>query len=261
MNLQLKTGEELFLVLIMGLLLIFSLVILFIVITLFIQVRHILVGVDPQAVPSEPFWKKWFNNAVPTTQEETILLDHNYDGIRELDNHLPPWWIGLFYGTIVFGVLYLANYHFWRWSPLQDDEYSQEMAAAKIEVEKFQAKQANSISETNVTLLTDEAGISKGKEIFTANCVACHGAALEGGVGPNLTDVYWLHGGGIQDVFKVVKYGVPEKGMIAWQATLKPNEIQAVSSYILSMQGTNPANAKEPQGEEYKPAVAVAEQL
>ena len=169
MNLQLKTGEELFLVLIMGLLLIFSLVILFIVITLFIQVRHILEGVDPQAVPSEPFWKKWFNNAVPTTQEETILLDHNYDGIRELDNHLPPWWIGLFYGTIVFGILYLANYHFWRWSPLQDDEYSQEMAAAKIEVEKFQAKQANSISETNVTLLTDEAGISKGKEIFTAN--------------------------------------------------------------------------------------------
>jgi cytochrome c oxidase cbb3-type subunit III len=261
MNLQLKTGEELFIMLIMGLLLIFSLVILFIVLTLFVQIRQILSGAQPDTVPSVPFWKKWLDNAVPTTQEETILLDHNYDGIRELDNHLPPWWVGLFYGTIVFGVFYIANYHFWQWSPLQDDEYQQEMAAAKIEVDKFQAKQANSISEANVTLLTDASALTKGKEIYAANCVACHGAALEGGVGPNLTDAYWLHGGGVQDIFKVLKYGVPEKGMIAWQATLKPNEMQAVSSYILSLQGSNPANPKEPQGEEYKPAADVAVQL
>ncbi len=254
MNFQLTTGEELFMVLLLGLLLIFAVIVLIVVASIFVQIRRIQSELEDNETlsPSVPFWKKWFDNAVPTEQEEAILLDHNYDGIRELDNHLPPWWLGLFYTSIVFGILYILNYHVWQWSPLQSLEYEQEMAAAKIEIEAFQAKQADGINEQNVELLTDAAAIAKGKEIFNSNCTACHGAALEGGVGPNLTDVYWLHGGDIKSVFKVVKYGVPEKGMIAWQATLKPNDIQAVASYILSMQGTNPANAKEPQGQEFK---------
>lgn len=193
-------------------------------------------------------WWSGLTGAVPLEKEEAILLNHNYDGIRELDNHLPPWWKYLFYATIVFAVIYILDYHVWNTSPLQDEEYTIAMNTAKKEVEEYQAKNANSIDEKSVKKLTDAATLAKGKEIFVGQCVVCHGAAGEGGVGPNLTDAYWLHGGSINSIFKTIKFGVPEKGMIAWQSTLKPNQIQDVSNYILSMQGTKPANPKAPQG-------------
>lgn len=144
----------------------------------------------------------------------------------------------------------MLDYHVWASSPLQEEEYTQEVAVAQKQIEEFQAKNANSIDEKTVKLLASDAKVvAKGKEIFTGKCVACHGAAGEGGVGPNLTDEYWLHGGTINDIFKTIKNGVPEKGMIAWKATLKPNEIQDVANYIVSIKGTNPPNAKAPQGD------------
>lgn len=197
---------------------------------------------------------------VSMEKEQDVLLHHDYDGIRELDNALPPWWLWLFYGTIIWGVVYLVNVHVTGVWPDQKTEYEQEMAQAKADVAAYVAKLGASVDENTVTLLTDAGAINTGKGIFEANCVACHGPAAEGkpGLGPNLTDAYWIHGGGIKNVFTTIKYGVKEKGMIDWKSQLKAPELQAVASYVLSLQGTKPANAREPQGDLWKEDGAAA---
>ena len=187
-------------------------------------------------------------------------MHHEYDGIRELNNVLPPWWLWLFYGTIIWGVVYLVNVHILGVMPLQAEEYEQEMAQAKEDVAAYLAQFSNLVDESNVTVATDESTLASGESIYKQFCVACHGANGEGGVGPNMTDAYWIHGGGIKNVFKTIKYGVPQKGMISWQSQLKPSEMQAVASYILTLQGTDPPNQKEPQGEIWKEEAAPAEE-
>lgn len=189
-----------------------------------------------------------FTDAVPIEREGEIILDHNYDGIRELDNKLPPWWVYMFYATIVFGVFYMWYYHIYGSGNIQEDEYIAEMQQAEIQMKLMASK----VDENSVALLTDAAKIKNGEAVFVANCAPCHGKQGQGGVGPNLTDEYWLHGGSVKDIFKTVKYGVPAKGMIPWQAQLSPGQIQEVSSYIVKLKGTNPANPKAPQGELYK---------
>lgn len=204
--------------------------------------------------PKENFWqrqyKRW-TGTVPLEKEEDILMGHNYDGIRELDNSLPPWWVALFYITIGFSVIYMTYYHFAGIGISSKEQYEQEMEKAQEAVAAYLSRQADQVDETNVEALTDENEIALGKTIYDVNCVACHGALGEGGVGPNFADQYWIHGGDIKDIFKTIKYGVPEKGMISWQAQLRPQEMQRVATYILTFQGTNPPNAKEPQGELY----------
>lgn len=209
----------------------------------------------------ESFWKRQYKawtNVVPVEKEDTVMLDHNYDGIKELDNSLPPWWVAMFYITIFLGVIFLGYYHVLG-GPSQSDEYEAEVKVAEQAKAAFAATQANNIDEDNLEASTDEKDLAIGKTVYTTNCVACHGANGEGGVGPNLTDEFWLHGGGITNVFKTVKNGVPEKGMIAWSAQLKPSDIYKVSSYILTLQGSNPANGKEPQGEKYVAEVATTD--
>lgn len=192
---------------------------------------------------------KALNDSVPIEQEAGIMLDHDYDGIKELDNHLPPWWTAMFYATIVFGFIYLFYYQFSETDRSQIAEYEEDMAIAKEQKDVYLAKMANMVNENNVTALADAASLSNGKNIFTQYCAACHGQAGEGGVGPNFTDVFWIHGGGIKNVFTTVKYGVPEKGMIAWQDQMTAKDMQDVSSYILTLKGTNPPNGKAPQGD------------
>jgi len=186
--------------------------------------------------------------------DEELLLDHDYDGIRELDNNLPPWWIGMFYLSIIFGVIYIPYYHFSGGGQLQEQEYLTEMQEAEEEVAAYVAKRGNMVDETNAKAATSEAALAKGQETYLTKCSACHGQAAEGLVGPNLTDKNWLYGGGIRDVFKTIKYGVPAKGMIAWKNQLTPSQIVEVASYILTLQGTNPPNAKAPQGDLYDPS-------
>lgn len=261
MDFSIKTGEELFQLMLIAVLMLFTIVLLFVVLNIFMVLKRITNqanGVETPSFSLQNWWKSFAGTTVTVETEETILLDHNYDGIRELDNHLPPWWLGLFYGGIVFGIIYILNYHVWQWSPLQEEEYTIEVAEAQKKAEEFQSKMANSIDESSVKLVTDAAALAKGKEIYTGKCVACHGTAGEGGVGPNLTDEFWLHGGDVKSVFKTLKYGVPEKGMIAWQSQIKPNEMQDLAGYILSLQGTKPANAKEPQGDLFKPEASAA---
>ncbi len=200
-------------------------------------------------------YKSW-TAAVPLEKEADVLLLHEYDGIHELDNKLPPWWVAMFYLSIIFAGVYLFYYHVSDMGMNQIEEYEAEVALAEEQVAEFLSKQANLIDESNVELLTDEKALAAGKAIFDANCVACHGQFGEGTVGPNMTDNYWIHGGSITDVFKTIKYGVPEKGMIAWQAQLRPADMHAVASYILTLQGTDPPNPKAPEGELYEPADA-----
>jgi cytochrome c oxidase cbb3-type subunit 3 len=192
------------------------------------------------------------NASVAIEEEADILLDHNYDGIRELDNNLPPWWKYGFYLTIVFSVVYLIHFHVIDTGKLQNAEYEDQLMQAKLQLEAYKKKAANLIDENNATVLTDAASLTSGKSIFIDNCAACHGRTGEGGVGPNLTDDYWMHNGGIKDIFKTIKYGWPEKGMKSWQQDLGAKQIHEVASYIKSLHGTNPANAKEKQGEFYK---------
>jgi cytochrome c oxidase cbb3-type subunit III len=185
---------------------------------------------------------------VPIERENEIMLDHDYDGIKELDNNLPPWWVYMFYGTIAFGIFYIWFYHFNGTGKLQEDEYKMELA----EAEDLAKLQANKVDENSVKMLTDKTQLESGSAIYQKNCAACHGKLGEGGVGPNFTDEYWIHGGDIKSVFKTIKYGVPAKGMIPWQAQLGPSQMQEVASYIKTLKGTNPPNGKAPQGDVYK---------
>jgi len=208
-------------------------------------------------VKKTPWWKQFYKratNVVPIAQEEDILFDHEFDGIRELDNSLPPWWLAMFYISIVAGLVYMYVNHISDIGLSSEERYALEMEEAKEAIEAYRAAQPDLVDESNVEVLTDNEALSLGATLYEANCIACHGKFGEGGIGPNLTDPYWIHGGSVQDIFKTIKYGVPEKGMISWKAQLRPSDMQRVSSYILTLQNTNPPNAKDPQGELYEQA-------
>ena len=186
----------------------------------------------------------------PLEQEKDLEIPHAYDGIKELNNPVPAWFNVLFYGTLVFAAGYIYYYHIGEYGQRQDDEYITEMERADADKRAFLAKSTTSFDESTVKI--DPAQIANGKTVFDVNCVACHGDKGQGLVGPNLTDEFWLHGGGVSDVFKTVKYGVPEKGMVSWEKNLTSQKISEVTNYIMSLKGTNPAGAKAAQGEKYE---------
>jgi cytochrome c oxidase cbb3-type subunit 3 len=189
-----------------------------------------------------------FNKSVPLEKEDDILLDHNYDGIKELDSRVPPWYSGLFYATIIFAVYYMLHFHVFNTGKLMHEEYEEEMEFASLQKAELM-NTGSVVTEENVTLLTDDASLFSGKAIYDVNCVACHSADGGGLVGPNFTDENWINGGGIKNIFKTVKYGVPSKGMISWQTQLNPVQMQEVSSYIMTFKGTTPLAPKAPEGE------------
>ncbi|MBK7391389.1 MAG: c-type cytochrome [Bacteroidetes bacterium] len=212
-------------------------------------------GQVAEIVAKKPsFWTKLgqsFNDSVPVENEADVLLDHNYDGIKELDNNLPPWWKYGFYLTIIFAVIYMVDYHVVGAGNVQLDEYNAQLAEAELQKAERLKLVANNVDESTVTYLTEETAIANGNKIYVDKCLVCHGKAGEGIVGPNLTDEYWIHGGAAGDIFKTIKYGVPSKGMLAWQGQLTPVQIQEVTSFIHTLKGTKPANAKAPQGDLY----------
>ncbi len=199
---------------------------------------------------------KWLKNLYkkslgtkPIEAEHEIILDHNYDGIKELDNNLPPWWIYSFYASIIFAVIYIFKYEVFD-GDSQIDELETEYAEAKIAIEEYKRTAKDLVDFNTVELLTDASDLSAGKTIFELNCVVCHMADGGGGIGPNLTDKNWISGGGIKNVFKTVSEGGRDgKGMIAWKQSLKASEIAQVSSYLLQFQGTTPAKPKAPEGD------------
>lgn len=225
-----------------------------------------MVPAGAAAVASGPGWSARvlakLTRQVKQEDEQKIEMRHAYDGIRELDNVLPPWWLWLFYGTVVWGVVYVLNVHVFNIWPDSRGQYQAEMAQAKADVEAYLATQTNTVDENTVTYSDDPALLAQGRGLFTANCTACHGAdaaGSENSVGPNLTDPFWLHGGGVKNVFHTIKYGVPEKGMIAWKAQLQPAEIRALACYILAAKGSGTATQKAPQGELWNAEPQVAD--
>jgi cytochrome c oxidase cbb3-type subunit III len=216
-------------------------------------------------VPAPGWWTKAWQKAnamVPLTEESGIELDHNYDGIRELDNHLPPWWKGLFYGTIIFAVVYLALFHVFNTLPLSGQEYENELAQAEEHSRIMKALTPPEVfDESGLIFSPDAVKIGRGRTVFMSNnCGSCHRVDGGGTIGPNLTDVFWLHGGDIKDVFRTVKNGVVEKAMPAWGKVMSNKDVRDVSFFVLSLQGTNPLNAKAPQGTLYKPQPEIKSQ-
>ncbi|MCH7400670.1 cbb3-type cytochrome c oxidase N-terminal domain-containing protein [Belliella kenyensis] len=263
MKLQELDASELTLMIILAVVL--GVIILLLILMIYLMSFMVTVLRQQQGVSSVPestwwdsFKKKYIvgkMKPVGSKEEKDLMLDHSYDGIVELDNHMPPWLAGVFYITIAFAVAYFTYYTVLGMGQNQIEEYETELAIAAIKAEEYKALALSSIDEHSVVFDSSTPAINAGKSIYEANCAACHAADGGGGVGPNLTDEYWLHGGNIADIFKVIKYGVVEKGMIPWQDQLSPEQIQQVSSYILTLQGTTPANPKEPQGEMFEPAI------
>jgi len=235
-----------------------------------VRARKIEMGIEvtePELIPAKEgekqvdFWRKFWNRinaSVPVAKEAEVATSHEYDGIKELDNRLPPWWLYSFYATIVFAVIYMVRFYFLG-MPTQAEEFQADMQQAREEVQVYLASLDNLIDENNVILADATADLNDGKAIFDQNCSVCHAADGGGGVGPNFTDQYWIHGGDMPSIFKTIKYGVPAKGMISWETQLSPKKMQQVASYIYMMEGTVAANPKEPQGELFtreKPAAA-----
>jgi len=229
-----------------------AVLIMFVLILVYGNDKYKYSGVRKKS-PSLAKLSSMLTRAVPVEREKDIMFEHDFDGITELDNKVPPWFNILFYGTIVIAVIYMLVFHVFKISPLMIDEYVEEIRAAEIQKQEL-IKSGALINEETVTLLTEPASMQNGKIIYTTNCVPCHGTGGEGTVGPNLTDNYWIHGGGIKNIFKTVKYGVPAKGMISWQTLLNPKQMQEVSGYVISLHGTNPPNGKPPEGNLYVPS-------
>lgn len=180
------------------------------------------------------------------SDERAVLLDHDYDGIQELDFPLPQWWLMVFYGTIVFAIIY-AGYYMVGPGPT----LAQELAQSLTEISARAPKQnpARSAGNELLALLGKPEHIQAGAKVFTEKCAACHGVQGQGQIGPNLTDDFWIHGNGsAADIAKVVNDGVTEKGMPPWGMVLKPDELNDVVVFVKSIRGSNPAGAKEPQG-------------
>ncbi|MCT4641169.1 MAG: c-type cytochrome [Bacteriovoracaceae bacterium] len=184
--------------------------------------------------------------------EKQILLDHDYDGIRELDHPLPKWWLITFYVTIIFSVPYYLAHTFGGAQSIQEEFKSDVKTAIKTQAE-HEAKEGGFNEQEYRKILATEKIDKIAKKTYKRKCKACHGKYGEGGVGPNLTDNFWLHGdGSIATVYKTIHKGVVDKGMPAWGAKLGKKKTYAVLKYVMAFKGTNPENAKEPQGKEYK---------
>ncbi len=189
---------------------------------------------------------------LPGKAEHAPMTDHDFDGIHELDNRVPPWFTTLFSVTVIFGVVYILDYHVFGTSKLSADEYKEELATADLHRRIIMATE-ETIDENQLTALTDPVVLQRAGDEFKKYCASCHGVNGQGVVGPNLTDDYWIHGGGITNVYATIKKGVPAKGMISWQLVFSPKQIQEIASYVLSLRGTDPPAAKMAEGDLFVP--------
>jgi len=198
----------------------------------------------------------WFKNIIdkltdsaPLEKEEEIVMDHNYDGIQELDNNLPPWWKYGFYASILFAIIYMVRFEILG-ADNQYVELEKEVVAATLAIEEYKKTAKDLIDAETAVLLTEASDLKAGEGVYNTMCIACHRVDGGGGIGPNLTDEYWILGGGIKNIFNTISEGGRSgKGMVAWKQSLKPSEIQQVASYVISLSGSNPVDGKDPEGD------------
>ncbi len=195
-------------------------------------------------------WWDRMNKLRPVSQEAELDLGHEYDGIRELNNKLPPWWLYGFYLSIIFAVVYLWRFHVSHTGPSSQQEYEMSVAKAEIKIQEYLKAKGDAVDENTVTLLTSAEDMAAGKVIYMKSCASCHTESGAGNVGPNLTDNYWIHGNDVKSVFKTIRYGI--NAMPQWQNTYSNKQLAQVTSYIKTLVGTNPPNGKAPQGTEMK---------
>ena len=224
---------------------------------LFTRLEKSMKEETPEAI-AEKKKKKWAwfeklnkTRSLDAASEAEVNLGHDYDGIGELDNPTPPWWQWGFVLSVIFAVVYMYVYHVSESAPLQIEELAIANAKAEKQIAAYLATSANLIDENNVTYMDDASDLAAGQTIFVAVCAACHGVDGGGTVGPNLTDDYYLHGGSIKDIFRTIKYGVPEKGMKSWKDDYSPKQIAQIASYVHSLKGTTPVDPKPAEGDLY----------
>lgn len=230
---------------------------LFIIIALLVNIKFLLKAEKAKLAKAETVeeieakknrlsWWDRFNKLKPVNQEAELDLGHEYDGIRELNNRLPPWWLYGFYASILFAVIYLWRFHITHNGPSSKQEYDRSVAKAELRLQEYLKKKGDAVDENTVTLLTAPEDIAAGKAIFVKSCAVCHKESGAGDVGPNLTDDYWLHGNDIRSIFKVIRYGI--NAMPQWQNQYSNKQIAQVASYLKTLHGTNPPNPKAPDG-------------
>jgi cytochrome c oxidase cbb3-type subunit III len=184
----------------------------------------------------------------PKPNQDPLLLDHEYDGIKEYDNPMPRWWLYLFWASIAYSVLYFLNVPGIGIGDGRLASYERDVAQARAQYGD-QTAGAGTLTEADVqAALSDPAKLEAGKATFVSTCSPCHKADAGGSIGPNLTDAYWIHGNRPADMLSTVSNGVLDKGMPAWSTVLKPDQIASVVAYVITLRGSNPAGAKGPQG-------------
>lgn len=243
---------------------------LFIIIALLINIKFLLrtekerivaETETPEERANKLSWWDRFNSLRPVTEEASLDLGHDYDGIRELNNRLPPWWLYGFYACIIFAGIYLWRFHVSHTGPSSKQEYERSVASAELKIQEYLKQKGDAVDENTVTLLNGADDIAAGKAVFLKSCAACHTETGGGNIGPNLTDDYWIHGNDIKIMFKTIRYGI--NAMPSWQSQYSNKQIAQVASYIkVKLHGTNPPNPKAPQGtlmkEEAAPATPAA---
>ncbi|MBT5061167.1 MAG: hypothetical protein HOM65_01905, partial [Verrucomicrobia bacterium] len=186
-------------------------------------------------------------------EKDPLLMSHEADGIKELDNQLPRWWVWLFNFCILFSIAYVLYYHVLGIGVNSAEAYEFEMEIANEQkaaaLEKFDMRMETMESSSVASVL------AAGEKTYIVSCSPCHGPQGQGLVGSNLTDDYWIHGSEFKDTLRTISNGVPDKGMIAWKDSMQPSEIYAVASYILTLRGTDPPNPKAPENEITTPSV------
>lgn len=239
---------------------------LFIIIALLINIKFLLRNEKEKYMSAAEMeeekktrlsWWDRFNKLRPVTEEKELDLGHDYDGIRELNNRLPPWWLYGFYITILFAAVYLWRFHVSHTGPSSAEEYDRSVSRAELRIKEYLKAKGDAVDENTVKWLTEANEVAEGKVIFEKSCATCHQLSGAGQVGPNLTDDYWLHGNDAKSLFKTVKYGI--NAMPQWGSQLSNKQIAQVISYVKKLHGTNPPNQKTPDGVLMKDEPAAAD--
>ena len=185
--------------------------------------------------------------------EDKVL--HELDGIKEFDNPMPGWLMAIWWGSLIFAAAYLIFYALSFGEGSMESEYRAQTQQSLAGVQAhFDANPL--VAPTPAELLAgakDPTVLEMGAARFSRTCASCHGAQAQGLIGPNLTDDRWIHGGSVEQIFQSVAKGWPAKGMPPWGRAVKPEELAALVSYVRSLQGSNPPNARAPEGERVAP--------